>query len=300
MNDDIQFNRDFRCEYGVMEEVAPRIRRIVAENPGPYTFMGTGTYVVGRGRVAVIDPGPDYPEHVDALLKALEGEEITHQLITHTHIDHSPAAKAVKERTGARTYGFGPHGSGKYAEGVQVEAGGDMDFTPDVTMKDGDVIEGAGWSFQCVHTPGHTSNHLCYNYREENALFSGDHVMGWSTTVVTPPDGDMAQYVASLKMLSKRDDAVYFPTHGDRIKKPKPYLRALIIHRKMREGQILGCLEKGAMNIPDLVASMYDNLDPRLTGAATQSVFAHIVELAEKGAINADGDITLSAVYELG
>ncbi len=273
------------------------IRRIVANNPGPYTFKGTGTYVVGRGKVAVIDPGPDDPAHVEALLAALEGEEITHQLITHTHIDHSPAAKLVKERTGARTYGYGPHGSGKYAQGVVVEAGGDQDFAPDVILKGGDVIEGAGWTFESVHTPGHTSNHLCYHLREENALFPGDHVMGWSTTVVSPPDGDMADYLASLRMLSERSEEIYYPTHGAPIPKPQKYVRAIGVHRKLRETQILDCLNKGITNIPDIVVQLYKGLDERLIGAARHSVFSHIIDLANRGVITANGEISLAAEY---
>jgi len=297
MTEDIQFNQKFECEYGVMIEVTPLIRRIVANNPGPYTFMGTGTYVVGRGKVAVIDPGPAYPEHVDALLAALDGEEITHQLITHTHIDHSPAAELVKERTGAQTFGFGPHGAGKYAKDAVVEAGGDKDFVPDVALKDSDVIEGDGWTFECVHTPGHTSNHLCYHLRDENALFPGDHVMGWSTTVVSPPDGDMADYMASLQMLAERSDEIYYPTHGGPIKKPQRYVWGILVHRKQRETQILECLDQGVTNILAMVDRMYQDLDPRLTGAAQHSVFSHIIDLAERGIIASDGEISLKAGY---
>ena len=297
MTEDIQFNQKFECEYGVMIEVTPLIRSIVANNPGPYTFMGTGTYVVGWGKVAVIDPGPAYPEHVDALLAALDGEEITHQLITHTHIDHSPAAELVKERTGAQTFGFGPHGDGKYAKDAVVEAGGDKDFVPDVALKDSDVIEGDGWTFECVHTPGHTSNHLCYHLRDENALFPGDHVMGWSTTVVSPPDGDMADYIASLQMLAERSDGIYYPTHGGPIKKPQRYVWGILVHRKQRETQILECLDQGVINIPAMVDRMYQDLDPRLTGAAQHSVFSHIIDLAERGIIASDGEISLKAGY---
>ena len=225
MSDRPRFITEFDCEYGVMVDVSPTIRRIVAQNPGPFTFKGTATYVVGHGKVAVIDPGPDLPAHVDALLEALDGEEITHQLITHTHKDHSPAAQRLQQRTGASTYGFGPHGAGKYEKGVEVEEGGDPDFTPDHALIHGDRVVGDGWSLDCVHTPGHTSNHLCYAYREENALFTGDHVMGWSTTVVSPPDGDMREYLDSLRHLSERNDQIYYPTHGAPIENPGPFLR---------------------------------------------------------------------------
>ena len=183
----IPFNLDFECEYGVMVQLSPLVRRIVANNPGPYTYKGTGTYIVGTGKVAVIDPGPYDRNHVDAMLYALKGEEITHQFITHTHKDHSPAAELVKALTGAKTYGFGPHGSGKYSQGFTVEAGGDMEFIPDITIKDGQLINGGDWTFESIHTPGHTSNHVCFHLVEENVLFPGDHVMGWSTTVVSPP-----------------------------------------------------------------------------------------------------------------
>jgi glyoxylase-like metal-dependent hydrolase (beta-lactamase superfamily II) len=294
---ELAFNRDFECDYGVMVDVTPMIRRIVANNPGPYTFKGTGTYVIGRGKVAVIDPGPNDPIHVEALLAALVDEEITHQLITHTHMDHSPAAKLVKEHTGALTYGFGPHGSGKYAEGVIVEAGGDQNFMPDVKVKGGDVIEGDGWTVNCVHTPGHTSNHLCFHLSEENALFPGDHVMGWSTTVVSPPDGDMAEYMASLRLLSERNDDVYYPTHGAPINKPQKYVRAIIIHRKLRESQILDCLDKGVATIPDMVSRMYQGLDNRLVGAAGHSIFSHIIDLTNRGIIASKDKISLYAEY---
>ena len=213
---DIPFRRDFAYDYGKLEPVAPGIRRIIARNPGPFTFRGTGTYVVGEGQVAVIDPGPDLPEHVEALLMDLAGEEVTHILVTHTHRDHSPAAAAVKEATGAPTYGFGPHAGGRRGE-AGVEEGGDWDFTPDIVVKDGDEIAGNGWRFEAVHTPGHTSNHLCFALPDQGILFSGDHVMGWSTSVIAPPDGDMASYMASLDKLLGRRDAVYWPTHGPAI-----------------------------------------------------------------------------------
>src|SRR5262245_65684462 len=191
----ISFDRNFSQAYGEPIVVAPRIRRLLAPNPGPFTFKGTGVLIVGDKNVAVIDPGPDDPDHLDHLRSALRNETVTHILVTHTHRDHSPASRALKQWTGAKIYGFGPHGSGKAEEGIVIEEGGDMDFSPDVVVRDGDVIEGRDFSFECVHTPGHTSNHICYALREEKAFFSGDHVMGWSTTVVVPPDGDMSQYM---------------------------------------------------------------------------------------------------------
>jgi glyoxylase-like metal-dependent hydrolase (beta-lactamase superfamily II) len=282
----MQADRDFTCDYGVLETVSPLIRRIVARNPGPFTFRGTGTYVVGRGQVAVIDPGPALAEHVDALLQALSGETLTHIVITHTHRDHSPAAAAVKAATGAPTYGFGPHGRG----GEAVEEGGDMDFVPDRVMKDGDAVEGPGWRLEALHTPGHTSNHLCFALPQERALFSGDHVMGWSTTVIAPPDGDMAAYMRSLDKLRRRDETIYWPTHGAPIKTPQPHLRALIAHRRMRRDAIHAALKDAPSTPLELVAKVYEKLDPRLVRAASRSVLAHLLELAEDGKVAAAGE----------
>ena len=204
---DIPFRRDIAFEYGRLERVAPGIRRIVARNPGPFTFKGTGTYVVGDGEVAVIDPGPELEEHIAALLAGLADEQVTHILVTHTHRDHSPAARALKSATGAPTCGFGPHAGGRRGE-AGTEEGGDWDFVPDIVVADGAEIAGRGWRFEAVHTPGHTSNHLCFALPESSILFSGDHVMGWSTSVIAPPDGDMAAYMASLDKLLTRRDAV--------------------------------------------------------------------------------------------
>ncbi len=303
MATEIPFRRDIVFEYGVPEAVTPLIRRVVARNPSPFTFKGTGTYIVGHGRVAIIDPGPDIAAHIDVLLKALRGETVTHLLITHTHLDHSPAAAAVKRATGARTYGFGPHGSGRAEDrsgvGGVTEEGGDHDFAPDVTLREGDVIEGGGWRLQAIHTPGHTSNHLCFALAEERALFSGDHVMGWSTSVIAPPDGDMAAYMRSLAKLLRRDDAVYWPTHGPSIADPKPFVQAFIQHRHERAEAILARLEQGDETIEAIVRHVYVGLDPRLRGAAGRSVLAHLVELVETGKVSSDGPPTLGGRYRL-
>ncbi|MAV88692.1 MAG: MBL fold metallo-hydrolase [Rhodospirillaceae bacterium] len=294
----MEFNRNFECEYGQITQVSPLIRRIVANNPGPYTFKGTGTYVIGYGDVGVIDPGPDDQDHVNALLNSLQGEKITHQIITHTHLDHSPAARYVSEKTGAKTYAIGPHGLGKIAKEITVEAGGDMSFTPDILVKDGDIIEGNGWSLECVHTPGHTSNHLCLSLIEENSLFTGDHVMGWSTTVVSPPDGDMSDYILSLKKLLIREDKIYYPTHGGAIFEPQKYVRAIIVHRKLRENQILDCISKEINNIPDMVSAMYEGLDQRLIKAAQHSILSHIIDLVKRDIICTRGEVGIDAEYE--
>ncbi len=193
----IPFNRDYPFAYATVQPLAPGLRRVVARNPSPFTFHGTATFIIGEGRVAVIDPGPGEPEHVETLLHALSGETVTHYLITHTHRDHSPATALMKHHMDAPSYGYGPHGAGKIEQGVQVEEGGDMSFAPDVTVRDGDVIEGDGYSFECVYTPGHTSNHVCYQHRETGTLFTGDHVMGWNTTIISPPDGDRGDYMSS-------------------------------------------------------------------------------------------------------
>jgi glyoxylase-like metal-dependent hydrolase (beta-lactamase superfamily II) len=285
----IPFIREFDAKYESEVRVSPLISRVVADNPGPFTFKGTGVYIVGNKDVAVIDPGPDDASHVDALKRALEGRRVTHILVTHTHSDHSPAAKPLKEWSGARTYAFGPHGSGKLDDGVRVEEGGDMQFAPDVRVKDGEIIRGNGFTFECVFTPGHTSNHMCYALKEENALFTGDHVMGWSTTVVTPPDGDMAQYMASVKKLMARSDATLYPTHGAPVTDPKPFLAAYLEHRLDRERQILACIREGLPTIPQMVARMYADVDKRLHPAASRSVLAHLIQLEQEGRVVNDG-----------
>ena len=293
---EIQFRREFSFEYGRLERVAPGIRRIVARNPGPFTFRGTGTYVVGDGEVAVIDPGPDLDEHVAALVAGLAGEQITHILITHTHRDHSPAAAAVKAASGATTWGFGPHAGGRRGDPA-VEEGGDWDFAPDVRVRDGDSIAGKGWRFEAVHTPGHTSNHLCFALPESGVLFSGDHVMGWSTSVIAPPDGDMSAYMASLDKLLGRRDAVYWPTHGPAIPEPQDHVRAFIAHRREREAGILECLDAGAGRIEAIVDKLYLGLEPGLRRAAGRSVHAHLLDLAARGIVDSDGPATIEAHY---
>jgi glyoxylase-like metal-dependent hydrolase (beta-lactamase superfamily II) len=295
---EIPFRRDFAFEYGRLETVAPGIRRIVANNPGPFTYRGTGTYVVGEGKVAVIDPGPDLVEHVDALLAGLKGETITHILVTHTHRDHSPAAAAVKKATGAPTYGFGPHAGGRRGE-TGVEEGGDWDFTPDVTIDDGEEIAGSGWRFEAVHTPGHTSNHLCFALPDRDILLSGDHVMGWSTSVIAPPDGNMAAYMASLDKLLDRQDAVYWPTHGPAITEPKEHVRAFIAHRREREAGIIACLEAGIERIDAMVERLYVGLNPNLKRAAGRSVLAHLIDLVDRGVAKSDEAASVTATYWL-
>ncbi len=287
-------------EYGVAQALSPLVRRIVAHNPSPFSYHGTGTYVIGRGNVAVVDPGPELPGHVDALLRALPGERITHQLVTHTHNDHSPATRLLSERTGATTYGFGPHAEGLHARGERVEAGGDLRFVPEVRLRHGEVIEGDGWSIECVHTPGHCSNHLCFAVREEGALLTGDHVMSWSTSVISPPDGDMGDYLRSLELLLQRDDRVLLPAHGPAIDQPKPFVRDFIEHRRQREQQILECLADGPLRIPQMVPRMYRDTPAILHRAAARSVLAHVLHMLERGLLRSEGPAGLDALYRLG
>ena len=289
MATEIPYVRDMSFEYGKVDQVSPLIRRVIAENPSPFTFHGTGTYIVGAGAVAVIDPGPLLDEHIAALDRVLQGERVTHIVITHTHRDHSPAAKGLKQLTGAPTYGFGPHGSGRPDSGGEVEEGADRDFMPDVRVHDGDRIEGEGWTLEAVHTPGHTSNHLCFALEEENALFPGDHVMGWSTTVVSPPDGDMQAYMRSLERLQARGESVFWPTHGPPIRNPSAYVGALLAHRHDREDQIMDCLAHGTSTIPDMVEAMYVDVGRHLHAAAARSVLSHLVHMVETGRVACDG-----------
>ncbi|MYA15387.1 MAG: MBL fold metallo-hydrolase [Gammaproteobacteria bacterium] len=293
----IPFRRALEFEYGEVAEVAPGIRRIIARNPSPFTLYGTGTYILGRGRVAVIDPGPADDAHIQAILRVTAGEIITHMLVTHTHMDHSPGCRLLAAHTDAKTYAFGSHGAGKIAAGVVVEEGGDMDFEPDIAVRDGDVVQGDGWSVTCVHTPGHTSNHICYASGE--ALFSGDHVMGWSTSVISPPDGDMSNYMASLELLLRRDDAVYWPTHGPPITDPKPHVRAFIEHRREREREIVRCLADGPKRIPEMVPTMYADVPKYLHGAAARSVFATMALLMDRGDVVCDGELDVGGSYRL-
>ncbi|MCH7943087.1 MAG: MBL fold metallo-hydrolase [Proteobacteria bacterium] len=284
-------------EYGVIERLSPLIRRIVARNPGPFTFHGTATYIVGHGAVAVIDPGPALDDHVAAILAGLDGETISHQFITHTHRDHSPAARLLGRACGAKTYGFGPHGAGR--EERAVEEGADRDFVPDVVLRDGDVIEGDGWSLTAVHTPGHASNHLCFALAEESTLFSGDHVMGWSSTVIVPPDGDMAAYLASLRRLLARDDRLYRPTHGPAIENPKVLVRAYLDHRADRERQIVDCLKRGIGGIPAMVEEIYADVPQSLHPAAACSVLAHLIHMVEENRAACDGEPRTDGVFSL-
>ncbi len=293
----IPYVRDMAFEYGHSDRLTPRIRRVVARNPGPFTYRGTGTYIVGHGEVAVIDPGPDMDDHLAAILEAVAGERVTHILVTHHHLDHSPLARPLAAATGAPVYGCAV----KHAlveDEVKVEAGYDR-FTPDISICGGAMIRGSNWTIEAIATPGHTSNHICYALLEENALFSGDHIMGWSTTVITPPDGDMGDYLASLQLIKERRFATLWPTHGPPITEVTPFIEAYIAHRHERGRQILRELEEGETRIKGMVPRIYAAVDPGLHPAAARSVLAQMIELVKSGRVIVDGEPGLDSDYRL-
>jgi len=272
--------------YAKLEPLEPGIARLLAHNPSAFTYTGTQSYLVGDGEVVVIDPGPDLPEHVDALIAAVAGRKLVAIVCTHTHRDHSPAAAPLAAATGAPIIGCAP--LTLESVGPRADASFDGDYAPNRVLDDGEGIMVAGKALTAVSTPGHTSNHLCYAYGD--ALFTGDHVMGWSTTVVVPPDGDMAAYMASLDKLRQRSDRIYYPAHGAAVTKPQQLVRGMIGHRMQRERQILRLLGEGATTIPAIVAGAYPGLDQRLVPAAGGSVLAHLVDLERRGLVLVDGE----------
>ena len=301
--DDSPFNRNFPLAPGVVDEVVPGVRRILCNNPSPFTFTGTVSYIVGRGNVAIIDPGPDDEAHAKALLDAVRGETVTHILVTHTHRDHSPNAARLAAATGAKVYAEGPHRASRPAyasETRTTESGGDWDFRPDVILKDGEIIRGDGWTLEAISTPGHTANHMAFAWPERKLMFIGDHVMGWSTSIVAPPDGSMVDYMASLEKLTHRDEQLYFSGHGPEIPDAVRFVKFLIRHRKAREVSILHRLAKGEADIPTIVRASYIGIDPRLMGAAGYSVLAHLEDLVARGVVATDGDPVIGGTYRLG
>jgi len=315
-----QFNLEHDIEYGAVDEITPLVRRVTAKNPSRFTFKGTGTYIIGRGQVAIVDPGPVDDKHVDALLAAIDGETVTHLLVTHTHGDHSPAASVLQQHIDAPTWAFGPHPTERpdpdkaktddeeqgfgfdpieededdavegAEEGYKADHAHDWDFVPDNAVAHGDIIEGSGWSVEALHTPGHISNHLCFALREEQSLFSGDHVMGWSTTIIPPPDGNLNSYLDSLRLLVPRSEGRFYPTHGAPIDDPQALVPALLAHREGRTEQILACLGDGIDTIKEMVLRMYTHVAPQLYNAAGASVMSHLVALHEKGTITCSDD----------
>jgi glyoxylase-like metal-dependent hydrolase (beta-lactamase superfamily II) len=295
----IPYVREIDVEYGRCDQVSPLIRRVTANNPGPFTFKGTGTYIVGRGEVAVIDPGPDDPAHLAAILQAVGGDRVTHILITHHHSDHSPLAGPLKARTGAQIWGCAVASVEEDDGGVKMEAGHDLAFRPDISLCGGGVVEGFGWTMEAIPTPGHTSNHLCYALREENACFTGDHIMGWSTTVITPPDGDMTDYLGSLKRIRDRGFDTLWPTHGPPIRDVDAFIGAYAEHRQERLDQITGALAAGPARIRDLVPRLYADVDARLHPAAARSMLAGMIHLVRQGVLAADGEPGPESIYRL-
>jgi glyoxylase-like metal-dependent hydrolase (beta-lactamase superfamily II) len=277
--------------YALLEALEPGIGRVLAHNPSPFTYTGTQTYLIGTDEVAVVDPGPDVPEHVAALEAAIAARPVVAIMCTHTHRDHSPASLALAAATGAPIVGCAP--LALESVGPRMDAAFDGDYAPDRILGDGDSVEVDGGQVIAVATPGHTSNHLCFAYR--GALFTGDHVMGWSTTVVFPPDGDMGAFMASLNKLRQRDDRIFYPAHGAPVTNPQQLLRGLIGHRMQREKQILKLVTAEARPIPDIVASAYPGLDPRLVTAAGGSVLAHLLDLEQRGLVVRDGEIWKAA-----
>lgn len=294
----IPFIRDIEFEYGRVDQVSPLIRRVIANNPGPFTFIGTGVYIVGHGEVAVIDPGPMNEDHFEALKSALEGETVTHVFVTHGHSDHSPLAAPLAEWAGCKTYAFGcaqPTAKG------ELGSEDDPNFAPDIEMCCGDTFTGPGWTLKAIHTPGHTATHMCFALPEENALFCGDHIMGWSTTIVAPPDGDMGDYMASLDKVQELDFDILWPTHGAPIKDDvSGFIDAYRAHRRGRESAILKHLETGEISIRDMVADMYADVDERLHPAAALSVLGHMRQLVKEGlVISPDSPCMIESSYRL-
>ena len=296
-----EFNKSFDPQYGEAVELQPGIQRMTVNNPSPFTYHGTNSYIVGENEVAVIDPGPENIAHYDALIEALKGRKVSHIFVSHTHVDHSPLAQKLKEATGAPIYAEGPHRPARalhIGEQNPLDASADHDFSPDVVLKHGDIVHGKDWTIEAVFTPGHTANHMAFALLNENILFSADHVMAWATSIVAPPDGAMVDYMASLETLLQRDETVYFPGHGGRVNNALKFVRALRTHRKMRERAILERIRAGDRLITNMVARIYRDTDPRLHGAAGLSVLAHIEDLVARGDVLTNGDVAIDGVFE--
>ncbi len=296
----LALRRDFDPRHGEPVELAPGVRRVTAPNAGPFTFRGTNTFLIGENELAVIDPGPADDAHVDALMRAIGGASVAQIVLTHTHRDHSGAVPLLKARTGAPAFAAGQHRPARTpcpGEDAALDAAGDAGFSPDVTLADGSVVEGSGFRLEAIATPGHTRDHLAFALDGAGMIFSGDHVMGWSTTVVAPPEGAMADYMASLDRMLERSERRYLPAHGGDIPDGPAHVRALKAHRRMREAAILQEVKRGAESVDEIVERVYRGLDPRLLRGAALSTLAHLEDLAARGAIVADGPATLAARY---
>ncbi len=300
MAETLTFDTVFEPRHGEAIPVAPGVLRVTAANPGPFTFHGTNSYVVGTETLAVIDPGPDDDAHLAALERAIAGRPVSHIFVSHTHRDHSPLARRLAGLTGAVVAAEGPHRPARplnIGEVNPLDASADHDFAPDTVLGDGDVVSGDGWRFHAVATPGHAANHMCFALEGTGILFSADHVMAWSTSIVAPPDGAMADYMASLERLLVRDDALYLPGHGPALTNPRPFLRGLKAHRRMRERAIVERIAAGDRTIAQIVAAIYASTDSRLHGAAALSVLAHLEDLVARGLVATDTTTALDAIY---
>ncbi|MBY4592317.1 MULTISPECIES: MBL fold metallo-hydrolase [Rhizobium] len=296
------FDLAFEPAYGQAVPVASGVERVTVNNPGPFTFFGTNSYIVGSSSVAVIDPGPEDEAHFQALMAALAGRAVTHIFVSHTHRDHSPLARRLQAATGAVTVGQGPHRPARPLRDGEINPfaeSSDLSFVPDITLSDGETLSGDGWALTAVLTPGHTANHAAFALEGQDILFTGDHVMAWSTSIVAPPDGSMADYMASLERLIARDDRLLLPGHGGPVTEPAGFLKALKAHRLGREQAVLARVQAGDTQIAEMVKVIYRDTDPKLHGAAALSVLAHIENLMERGEIAADGPPSLAATYRL-
>jgi glyoxylase-like metal-dependent hydrolase (beta-lactamase superfamily II) len=298
----LAFNRDFEPRHGEAVLVAPGVRRVTARNPGPFTFHGTNTFLVGEEELAILDPGPPDPNHIEALMRAIGGSRVAHILVSHSHVDHSPAARLLQARTGAPILAAGPHRPARVLRGAvkgRLDAGADLDFSPDVQLADGEIVEGGGYRLEAVATPGHAANHLAFALLGGDIIFPGDHVMGWATTIVAPPDGSMSDYMASLERLLARLESRYLPAHGGEIRDAHAFVRGLKGHRKMRERAIVERLAQGDRTIAEMVPRIYGGLDPRLAGAAALSTLAHLEDLLTRRIVSSDAGPSLSGRYWL-
>ncbi|OBZ92943.1 beta-lactamase [Pararhizobium polonicum] len=301
------FDLDFKPAHGEAVTVADGVQRITVNNPGPFTFHGTNSYIVGDKSVAVIDPGPEDEAHFQALMAALAGRQVTHIAVSHTHRDHSPLARRLKAATGALVVAEGPHRAARLLHAGEINPfaeSSDMDFAPDIALVDGETVSGDGWSLTALMTPGHTANHAAFALgdaggKETGIVFSADHVMAWATSIVAPPDGSMTDYMASLEKLLGRDDRLYLPGHGGPVTEPAAFLRGLRAHRRMRERAVLERVRAGDTHIPEMVKVIYATTDPRLHGAAALSVFAHLEDLLERGQVETDGPPALTGAFRL-
>jgi glyoxylase-like metal-dependent hydrolase (beta-lactamase superfamily II) len=302
MTDDIPFDKHFDLPPDTVQEVVPGVRRVLCNNPSPFTYKGTVSYIIGRGQVAIVDPGPLDAAHSKALLDAVRGETVTHIFVTHTHRDHSPGVPAIKAATGALVLAEGPHRASRplnVGEAPRLDASNDTDFRPDRALADGEVVTGNGFTIEAVTTPGHTANHMAFAFKEANLLFSGDHVMAWSTPVVAPPDGAMSDYMASLQKLTRRAEPIYLPGHGAIVRDAPNFVQYYIRHRQGREASILHRLGKGEADIPTIVRAVYIGLDPRLVRAAGLSVLAHLEDLVSRGVVKTEGAPSIDGRYRL-